>query len=306
MTVYQQIQRNKWRTAILMSLFIAFVLFLGYIIGESQAGGGGYAGVLIAALISGGMALSSYFGGDTVALATAGAQKIEKADNPYLWNMVENLAITAGLPMPDVYIINDPALNAFATGRNPEKASVAFTTGIINALENEELEGVVAHELSHIQNYDTRLMMVVVVLVGVVALIADWFWRIRLFGSGDSRGRMEGRAQLILFVAGIVLIGLSPIIAQLIKLSVSRKREYLADASAVLMTRYADGLASALAKIGGQEQSGANELERANHATAHLFLASPFKPNGFMNRLFSTHPPIEKRIEALRSIGSGR
>lgn len=299
MTVYQQISSNKWKTATLISIFIALILAMGYFFGEAY-GQGGYIGLGYALIIAMFMVAFSYFGGDKVSLLTAGAKEIEKEDNPYLWNLVENVSITAGLPMPRVYIIHDPIMNAFATGRNPERASVAFTTGIIEGLENEELEGVVAHELSHIKNYDIRLMMIVVVLVGVIALFGDWMWRFHFFGgqrSGSDR-RGGGQIELIFAVVAVVLIILSPIIAELIKLAISRKREYLADASAVLLTRYADGLASALEKIGAQE----GKLKHANHATAHLYISNPFGLKKISN-FFSTHPPIQERISALREMG---
>ncbi len=304
MTVYQQISKNKRRTIVLMMIFIAFILGLGYVLAEYYAGVG-YIGLVYAAILSLVMTTVSYFGGDKAALLTSGAKEIAKDDNPYVWRMVENLCITSGLPMPRVYIINDPVMNAFATGRKPEKSSIALTTGLIENLENEELEGVIAHELSHIQNYDTRLMMVVVVLVGVLALMADWMWRFHFF-SGNRRGggRRGGggfQIELIFAIVGVALIILSPVIAELIKLAISRKREYLADASAVLMTRYSEGLAGALEKIAKQD----GKMLRANHATAHLYIANPFgaKAKKWLTRLWSTHPPIEDRIAKLRDMG---
>lgn len=280
-----------------MSVFIALVLAIGFYVGEYY-GTGGYGGIAYAGIVAVGMSLFSYFGGDKVALLSSGAQEIRKEDNPYVWRLVENLAITAGLPMPRVYIIPDGGMNAFATGRDPQHASIALTAGIINNLENEELEGVIAHELSHVKNFDTRIMMIVVVLVGVIALLADFMWRVRLFGGGGRRDSREGgQIQLIFMIVGAVLLILSPIIAELIKLAISRRREYLADASAVLMTRYAEGLARALEKIGAQ---GGGKLARANSATAHLFLTNPFGQDGVVAKLFSTHPPIQDRIAALR------
>jgi heat shock protein HtpX len=299
MTAYQQIGRNKRRTAFLMAIFFAFLFVVGFFAGEYY-GVGGVGGLFYAGVLSIVMALFSYFAGDKVSLAVAGAHQIETVEeNPYVWRLVENLAITAGLPMPKVYLIEDAAMNAFATGRDPKHASVALTTGLVEGLEDEELEGVIAHELSHIGNYDTRLMMVVVVLVGAISLLADFTLRMHWFGGRRER-RGGGQLELILMVVGLVLIVLSPIIAELIKLAISRKREYLADASAVLLTRYADGLASALEKIAGQ---GNVELTRANHATAHLYLVNPFSASKTYSRLFSTHPPIEERIAALRNMG---
>ncbi|MFH1425819.1 MAG: M48 family metalloprotease [Candidatus Kerfeldbacteria bacterium] len=301
MTVYQQIASNKRRTVFLMVLFFVLVFAVGFFVGEYW-GPGGYSGLFFAGIFSIVMGLVSFFGGDKLSLATAGAKELTNKDQfPYVWRMVENLTITAGLPMPKVYIIDDPAMNAFATGRDPEKASIALTTGLIGGLENEELEGVIAHELSHVKNYDTRLMMIVVVLVGVLTLLADWMFRATIFGGGRRGGRKGGGAQieLIFAIVGVALIILSPIIAEVIKLAISRKREFLADASAVLLTRYADGLAGALKKISGQDM----QLRRANHATAHLFIANPFKSTKMFSKMFSTHPPVEERIAKLQQMG---
>ncbi|EKE14383.1 MAG: hypothetical protein ACD_12C00540G0003 [uncultured bacterium] len=244
------------------------------------------------------MSLVSYFSGDKIALMISGAHgPIKKEDNPYVWNLVENLCITAGVEMPKIYLISDPAPNAFATGRDPKHASVALTTGIIERLENEELEGVIAHELSHIKNYDIRLMMMVIVLVGVITLLADWFLRFSFFGRG--RRSRSGQLGMILLLLGLILAILSPLIAQLIKLAISRKREYLADASGSLLTRYPEGLARALEKISQYK----DPMLRANKATAHLYIANPFGgTKKFMSGLFSTHPPIEERVKVLRAM----
>ena len=269
---------------------------MGWVIG--QISNAGYAGVVIAAIIALFMSLSGYYSGDKMALWSAGAKEIKKTDNPYVYNMVENLCITAGVPAPKVYIINDSSPNAFATGRDPKHASIALTTGIIDKLENEELEGVIAHELSHIKNYDIRLMTLVVVLVGIVSLLAHWFLRFNLMG-GRSRNNKQGSVGTILLIIGLVLMILSPIIAQLIKLAISRKREFLADASASLLTRYPEGLAKALEKISQNNQP----LKKANGATAHLYIASPFgAKKNITSKLFSTHPPIKERVNALRKM----
>jgi len=250
--------------------------------------------VFVAVFISSLISLFSFYSGDKVALWQAGAKEIQKSDNPYVWRMVENLSITAGLPMPKIYIINDQAMNAFATGRDPQHASVALTTGIINGLENEELEGVIAHELSHIKNYDIRLMMIVIICIGIITLLADWLLRSFLFrGRGDNENKGGG----ILIILAIILGILSPLFARLIQMAVSRKREYLADASGVLLTRYPEGLARALEKISYQNQP----LRRANKATAHLYISSPFRGKKAVG-LFSTHPPIEDRVKALRNM----
>ena len=294
--MYQQIARNKRKTIVLINLFVIIILALGWVFGAVSDIG--YGAIIIAAIISLLMVMVSYFSGDKIALLSSGAREIQKNDNPYLWNMVENLSITAGTPMPKVYVIDDAAMNAFATGRDPKHASIAVTTGIMTALENEELEGVLAHELSHIKNYDIRVMMVVIVLVGVIALLADMFLRYSIFGKrGDDRG--NGQLGIILFAIGIVLAILSPLIAELIKLAVSRKREFLADASGALLTRYPEGLAGALEKI-----SHSRPMKRANTATAHLFITNPFGAGSrkFFAKLFSTHPPTQDRIKALRTM----
>ncbi len=290
--MYTEITANKRKTWILIAVFVAFILGLGFVL--QQWRGYGPESLLMAGAISLAMTLFSYYAGDKVALSSAGAQRISKEDSPYLYRIVENLTITAGMPIPKVHIINSPALNAFATGRDPQHASIAVTTGLINALENEELEGVIAHELSHIKNYDIRVMTIVIVLVGLISLIADWSLRL----GGGRRSDDNNRGNLVAII-GIVLLLLSPLIAELIKLAVSRKREYLADASGSLLTRYPEGLARALEKI----QASTTPLAGANTATAHLFISNPFKGRSISN-LFSTHPPIAERIKRLREMGN--
>ena len=282
-----------------MMIFIIFIIGLGWVF-QQMYPEYGYTPLIIAVIISIMMSIISYFSGDKVALASSGAKgPIKKSDNPYVYRMVENLCITAGLPMPKIYIIPDKAMNAFATGRDPKHASIALTQGIIDGLENEELEGVIAHELSHIKNYDIRMMMIVVVLVGVIALLADWMIRIRWFGGG-RKSRNSSKMQGFFILIGIILAILSPLIAQLIKLAISRKREFLADASGSLMTRYPEGLARALEKI----SINAKPLDRASNATAHLFIANPFgtRAKTGIKKLFSTHPPVEERIAKLRAM----
>ena len=299
--MYSQIDSNKRKTIALMMIFIVFILFIGWIFYQIYPEYG-YFPIGLAIAIALIMSLASYYSGDKVALSTAGAKgPLKKNDNPYVYRIVENLCITAGIPMPKVYIIPDQAMNAFATGRDPAHASIALTQGIIDDLENEELEGVIAHELSHIKNYDIRLMTVVIVLVGIIALLADWMIKIQWFGGGRRRSSdSNGNAGSIFLIVGIILAILSPLIAQLIKLAVSRKREFLADASGSLLTRYPEGLARALEKISQQTAP----LKRANNATAHLYIANPFgvKAKKGMKKLFSTHPPIEERVRALRSM----
>lgn len=294
-TIYTHIASNKRRSVILLIISFAVLLAIGFAISQVQ-GSGGYIWVFFAfiyALIS---ALVGYYSGDKIALWTSGAIQISKEENPYLVRMVENLAITTGLPTPKVFIIPDDDINAFATGRDPQHASLAVTQGALAKLENEELEGVLAHEMSHIGNYDIRYMTLVIVVVGTIIMLSDIFWRTRFLGG--RRGGRDNGIYNILFAIGLVLLILSPIIAQLIKLAISRKREYLADASGVLLTRYPEGLARALEKI---RDNGAR-IERSTKSTAHLYIANPL--GGGFGNLFSTHPPIDKRITALRQMGS--
>jgi heat shock protein HtpX len=292
--MYQQIDSNKRKSLALMLFFIILITGLVWIFNQYY-GEGSYGIVIIAAILAIIMSLVSFYAGDKVALSQAGAKQIAKEDNPYVWRLVENLSITAGLPMPKIYLINDPAMNAFATGRDPKNSSIALTTGIIQGLTNEELEGVIAHELSHVKNYDIRLMMVVIICVGIITLLADWLWRGSFLGGRSKNENSKGGGLLAL--VGLVLIILSPLFAKLIQLAVSRKREFLADASGALLTRYPEGLAQALEKISAQNQP----LLRANKATAHLYIANPFQSKNISN-LFSTHPPIAQRITALRSM----
>ncbi|MCC6639201.1 M48 family metallopeptidase, partial [Candidatus Falkowbacteria bacterium] len=266
MNIYQHIAHNKQKTWVFLLVSFALVVGIGYLI--QYFSGTGWEVTIIATAFALTSNFVSYFHGDKMALAMNGAKEIKKEDLPYLWNMVENLCISQGMPMPRVYVIHDDAMNAFATGRNPQKASVAFTTGIINGLQNEELEGVIAHELSHIQNYDTRLMTIVAAAIGVIMVMIDMTWRFGGMRSGDS----DKKASPVLLVIGIALIILAPLIGQMIQLAISRKREFLADASGALMTRYPQGLANALQKISAQ----AKPLTKVNHGTAHLFISNPF------------------------------
>lgn len=283
-----------------MGLFVAFITMLVYIYGK--ASGYGLSAVGFALMLSGLMSFGSYYYSDKFVLAMSSAKQIQKKDHPQFYRIVENLCIGAGIPMPKLFIIDDSAPNAFATGRDPKHAVVCATTGILEKLNKTELEGVIAHELSHIRNYDIRLMSIVVVLVGVIALLADFFMRSLWYGGHRDDRDSKGSAQGIFLLIGIVLAILSPVIATLIQLAISRKREFLADASGVLLTRYPEGLASALEKIGKDREP----LEVANNATAHLYIANPFKGKKFDHHwfagLFNTHPPIEERIKILRSI----
>ena len=292
--MYSQIAANKRKTWLLIAIFMAIVVLIGYAFAQYN---GSYGSVVVASFIATGMSLVSYFHGDKIALGLSGAKQISQADNPYLYRLVENLSIAGGLPTPKVYLIQDPTINAFATGRDPQHASVAVTTGAIENLENEELEGVLAHELSHVGNYDIRVMTIVIIMVGIISILSDWFLRSQFWFGGRSRDDDRRGGNPVLMIIGLLLLILSPIIAQLIQLAVSRRREFLADASGVLLTRYPEGLARALEKIGAQNRPMAS----ANNATAHLFISNPFSAKKFAN-LFSTHPPLEERIKRLRGM----
>lgn len=242
-------------------------------------------------------ALVSYWFSDRIVLSLSGAREISRDTHRELWNITENLCMATGLTMPRLYIIQDPAPNAFATGRNQKHGIVAVTTGLLDRLDRSEIEGVIAHELAHIGNRDMLIMTMTVVLVGFITLLADVFLRATLWGGGNRRE--GGQVQVVLMIIGFALMILSPIIATLIRMAVSRKREYLADATAALMTRYPEGLASALEKISSYPRT----MERANHATAHLFISNPFKDKkGAWSNMWSTHPPVEERIKRLRGM----
>jgi len=298
--MYADISSNKRSSIFLMVVFIAFVIFLGYFY-DVVWNDWNHSGVTFAIIFSLAMTSVSYFQGDKIALWSTGAQPIAHDENQYVYHLVENLCIASGTPLPKIYIIEDKAINAFATGRKPNIASIAITRGAIEKLTNEELEGVLAHELSHIKNYDIRFMMLVAVMVGSIAILSDIFLRSRfLFGGHrDSDNKGSGQLGAILMIVGVILAILSPLIAELIKLAISRKREYLADASGALLTRYPEGLASALEKIATDN----TPLRTASNATAHLFIASPFGGRKKMSNLFSTHPPVEERIKRLRTMG---
>ena len=298
MSIYSQIDSNKQRTWLIMAFFIAFITFVAYIF--SQSSGYGWSGAGLALIIAGLSSLGSYCWSDKLILAMSGATEIKEKDNPQLFHTVENLCIGAGLTSPKIYIVNDSAPNAFATGRDPQHAVICVTSGLLSKLDKLELEGVIAHELSHIRDYDTRLMCVVAVLVGSIAFLADWFMRSLWWGRRNDREE-EGNVRSLFLVLGIVFAILSPIIATLIQLAISRRREFLADASGALLTRYPEGLASALEKISQDREV----LEAATNATAHLYIVNPFKDKNFgawFAGLFDTHPPINERIKLLRNM----
>jgi len=291
--MYSQIASNKRRTVLMMFVFLLFIAGLAWVFG-------GYLGntndayiILVAGVL---YAIISYFAASRTALAVNGAKEITKKDNPRLWRIIENLSITDGLPMPRVFIIDDPAPNAFATGRKPEASAVCATSGLLEIMNDNELTGVFAHELGHVKNYDIRVSMVAFALVAVVALLSDVIIRFTWFGVGSRERDNEGQAGQIFLIVGIIAAILAPIVATLIQLAVSRQREYLADATGALTTRYPEGLISALQKI---EKTG-SALQRQNSATAHFFFANPLKGHSLLN-LFSTHPPIEDRIARLQN-----
>jgi len=281
-----------------MLLFVLVITTVVYVFSKAMGYGIGFAG--IALILAGITSIGSYYYSDKIVLATTGALEIKKSDNSELFRTVENLCIGDGLPMPKIYIINDPSPNAFATGRDPKHAIVCVTAGILAILDKSELEGVIAHELSHVKNFDIRLMGIVAILVGFIAIAANLFMQQLWWGGGNDRDR-NNNAQAIFLLIGIVLAILSPIAATLIQLAVSRKREFLADASGALLTRYPEGLASALEKLNNDPRT----LKSASNATAHLFIVNPFKgkeTKQWFTSLFDTHPPIEERIKVLRSM----
>ena len=294
--MYEQIASNKRRTYLLFFVFFVLIMIIGIVF--DFVFNLSYFGIIIAFIITIVWILISYFKGDAIVLKLSRAKPANKKEHAFLVNTVEGLAIAAGLPKPKIYVIEDNAINAFATGRDPEHASIAVTTGTLAKLNRQELEGVVAHEMSHIKNYDIRTMLLAAVMVGVIALLSDFMIRSFLWGGGRRDRRDGGSMQAILLVIGIILAILAPLIANLIKLAISRKREYLADASGALLTRYPKGLANALKKIAKDHE----QLKGATNATAHLYISNPFKRKGFLVNLFSTHPPIQERIKALEAM----
>jgi heat shock protein HtpX len=300
--MYEQIAKNK-RISFLLVLFFLVLVFL-MVWAFNEVTGWGTGGLVLAVVLAIAMTWGGYYYSDKIVLAVSKARPVSKPEYPYLYNVVEGLAIAAGLPKPRCYVIDDSAPNAFASGRNPENAVIVVTTGLLDKLNRAELEGVIAHEMSHIKNYDVRLQTVAVVMVGVVALLSDWILRSFFWGGGRRRSRDTkggGNAAAIFLAVAIVLAILSPLVAQLLKLAISRKREFLADANGAMLTRYPPGLASALRKLAADKEP----LEVANNATAHLYIVNPLKSvkSGVKaSKLFSTHPPIEERIAALEKM----
>jgi heat shock protein HtpX len=299
--MWEQIRSNQIKSSVLVVLMGALLLALGYLLGfifwDNAIGG-----LIIALIVWGIMSLVAFAQGDSILLGMSGARKIKPEDHPRLYNVVEEMKIASGLEkMPDIYIIDDPALNAFATGRNPNRASVAITSGLLQKLNRDELQGVIGHEIAHIKNRDVLLMVLLSVLLGSIVILA-WYASRFMFFTGGGRRSSSGRgggAQLIVIAVGIILMILAPIVAQFIYYAASRKREYLADASSALYTRYPEGLASALEKLATSKTS----VRAANKATAPMYIINPFHKKGMsLERLTSTHPPVAERIRILRSM----
>jgi heat shock protein HtpX len=305
--VHEQIAANKRKTVLLFFVAIAFTALIGYAIGYLFFRGG-VAGVVIATVLAVVLSLGSYFAGDRIVLASTGAREVTAEQEPRLHNIVEGIAIAAGVPKPRVYVVPEQAPNAFATGRNPEHSSIAVTQGLLDIMNRVELEGVIGHEMSHVLDRDILVGTVVATVVGAAVLMSEFFMRSWFWSGGRMGGRRDGGGEgggivtLVLFAVGIVLLILAPLAGQLIKLSVSRNREYLADAQGVLLTRYPPGLISALEKI----RDAPHAMRSANNATAHLWLEQPSRIPGqetsTMEKLFSTHPPIEERIQRLKEM----
>ncbi|MEK7556788.1 MAG: M48 family metalloprotease [Patescibacteria group bacterium] len=300
--LHDQIRENKTKSILLIVIVLALVI--GAVAAYSYAVRRDFTLPIIAAVLAIPSSLIGYYSGDKIALAVNRAKELPREAAPELHNIIENLAITAGVPKPKVYFIDSPALNAFATGRDPAHASIAVTRGLVENLSRTELEGVLAHELSHVKNYDIRFATLVAIFIGFIVILSDLFLRATFSplrpsgyaGQGGSRNREGGNIGAILAVVGLVLLIVSPIIAKLIQLAISRQREYLADSSGALLTRYPEGLASALEKI-----AHGSAMPQAGHATAHLFIANPFRGRQLAT-LFATHPPIEERVKRLRGM----
>ncbi len=304
MTIYNAIGSNKRKTWFLMIFFMLFFLVVSYVLGRALGYGLSFVGIML--IISGIMNWVSYYYSDKIVLSMSGAKPADKNEHRDLIESVENLSIASGIPMPKVYVVTDPAPNAFATGRDPKHAAVCATTGILEKLSKSELEGVIGHELSHVKNFDTRLMGVVSILAGSIVILADFFMRSLWWGGlgGRDRDREGSSGNGLFLIIGLLAAILAPIAATLIQLAISRRREFLADADGALLTRYPEGLARALEKIAGDR----NVLRHASNATAHMYIENPFKTDtgrkttSFLAGLFSTHPPVEERIKILRSM----
>jgi len=303
MTHYQLVASNKRRSTMIVLFFIAFIVGAAYLM--TYAFGYDLSVVGITFIFSGIISFTSYWWSDKIILAISNARPATREEFFDYYTTIENLVLSQRLPTPKLYVIDDSAMNAFATGRDPDHAVICVTTGLLSRLNRAEIEGVVAHELAHVKNFDIRLMSIVAVLVGLISLLADWLLRMSRFGGNKKRSnnnKGSGQLQAILVIAGLLLALLSPIIAQLIQLAISRRREFLADASGIGMTKNPEGLARALEKISTDREP----LEAANKATAHLYIANPLKNRhgaiGMFAGLFNTHPPVEERIQNLRTL----
>jgi len=296
---FEEIRKNNFKSFLLLFFFFILIAVLGSVIGLIFLGDF-LSGLIIALVIGIIYSIIAWFSGAKMLVGLTKAKLVSKQQQPYLVNTVEGLALAAGIKTPKTYIIEDSAMNAFATGRDPKNSVIVVTSGLLKNMKRDELEGVVAHEMSHIKNYDIRTMMIAAVMVGIIVLLSDIMLRSFIFGGGRRDSRGDGQAQALMIVIGIALAILAPLIAQLIKLAISRKREFSADAGAAVLTRYPQGLANALKKIKNDPDPLVNS---ANRATAHLFISTPFKKHtGFMTKLFSTHPPIEERIKRLEAM----
>ncbi len=292
--IYEEIAGNKRASYLLFFLFISFIVFLGWIFGEAFALG--HLGIAIAIVLAIILSIAAYYNSDKIVLAISRARPASREEFPHLYHTVDGLAIAAGISKPKCYVIDDTAPNAFATGRDPEHAVICVTTGLLKKMNRAELEGVIAHEMSHIKNYDIRFMMLVTVMVGIVALMSDFMLRSFIWGG---RSRNRGGGSMVIIGIALLLAVLAPIAGVLMKMALSRRREYLADASGALLTRYPEGLASALEKLAADKEP----LEAANKATAHLYIINPLTGRkSRLNNLFSTHPPLEERVKRLRAM----
>ncbi len=297
---FDEVRGNKFKSVALVASFIILIGVLGAIIGVVYDSL--FVGLSMAIAFAIIYSMIGYYSGNRMILKMSGSRPVTKKEYPYLYHTIEGLALSAGIPPPKAYVIDDTALNAFATGRNPKNASITVTTGLLKTMNRQELEGVIAHEMSHIKNYDIRFMMLTAVLVGIVTLLSDFLLRSFLWGGHRRRGTGSrgGQLTIILIVAGLILAILSPLIGQMIRLAISRKREFMADANGAILTRYPPGLAGALKKIAKDPDP---LVDKANKATAHLFISTPFrKKRGMMTGLFATHPPIEERIKRLEEM----
>ncbi|MDO8503127.1 MAG: M48 family metallopeptidase [bacterium] len=294
--VYEAVDKNKLKSLLVMGFFVVFVSGVVWVFAQALGSGPWIVG--LALIVAGFMSLGSYWWSDKIVLSLSKARPADRKRDFHFYTVTQNLALAAQIPMPRLFVIEDSATNAFATGRDPKHAAVCATRGLLEKLDRTELEGVIAHELSHVRNYDTRLMAIVAILVGMIVMLGDWFIRISFYGRDDR----DNKAGAILMIGAFALAILSPIIAQLIKLSISRRREFLADASGVYLTRFPEGLARALEKIAADKEP----LEVANKATAHLYIANPLKNHhdaiGWFAGMFNTHPPVQERIKALRAM----